>query len=366
MAKELLIQQANFFRSQLFTSLPYPSTKFTNQTIIVTGSNTGLGLEAARHFVRLDAGKVILAVRSLSRGRLAAENIAASEGRPEAVEVWELDLAKYDSVKSFARRAADLPRLDVVVANAGIYTFDFSTAEEDEATITVNVVSTMLLGLLLLPKLRDTAAAQGSKTVLTFTGSFVHYFTSFPERHAENIFDSLGDASSARMMDRAQLHQLMFPRYNVSKMIQLLVFREFAELLAKSDGQGRVVTSIVNPGYVATDITREATGFWFKLYLRLLSASLSRTAEVGSRTLVHAAYGDDETFGQYLEDCTVGRTSSFVTSDEGRRAQKKLWWELRAKLEKIQPGVTNIWTAGGRNCHRRSFKRSIDTLSIST
>ncbi|KAF6822396.1 short-chain dehydrogenase reductase [Colletotrichum musicola] len=337
MTKELLIQQANFFRSQLLTSLPYPSTKFTNQTVIVTGSNTGLGLEAARHFVRLDAGKVILAVRSLSRGRLAAENIAASEGRPDAVEVWELDLAKYDSVVAFARRAKDLARLDVVVANAGIYTFDFSTAEEDEATITVNVVSTMLLGLLLLPKLRETAEARGSKTMLTFTGSFVHYFTSFPERHAENIFESLGDASSARMLDSS-----CFARYNVSKMIQLLVFSEFAELLAKSDELSRVVTSIVNPGYVATDITREATGFWFKLYLRLLSATLSRTAEVGSRTLVHAAYGDDETFGQYLEDCGVGRPSSFVTSDEGRRAQKKLWWELKTKLEKIQPGVTNI------------------------
>ncbi|KAF6799589.1 short-chain dehydrogenase reductase [Colletotrichum sojae] len=332
MIRDLLIQQTNFLRSQLLTSLPKPTTKFTNQTIIVTGSNTGLGLEAARHFVRLDAGKIILAVRSPSRGRLAAESIAASEGRPDVVEVWELDLAKYDSVVSFARRAKDLDRLDVVVANAGIYTFDFSTAEEDEATITVNVVSTMLLGLLLLPKLMETAGARGSKTVLTFTGSFVHYFTSFPERHAENIFESLGDASSARMLDR----------YNVSKMIQLLVFREFADLLAKSDSQGRVVTSIVNPGYVATDITREATGFWFKLYLRLLSATLSRTAEVGSRTLVHAAYGDDETFGEYLEDCGVGRMSNFVTSDEGRRVQKKLWWELKTKLERVQPGVASI------------------------
>lgn len=202
MIRDLLIQQTNFLRSQLLTSLPYPTTKFTNQTIIVTGSNTGLGLEAARHFVRLDASKVILAVRSLSRGHLAAESIVASEGRPDAVEVWELDLASYASVASFARRAADLPRLDVVVANAGVYTFDFSTAEDDEATITVNVVSTMLLGLLLLPKLRETAAAHGSKAVLTFTGSFVHYFTTFPERHAENIFESLNDASSARMMDR--------------------------------------------------------------------------------------------------------------------------------------------------------------------
>jgi retinol dehydrogenase-12 len=49
-------------RSQ-FAHLPYPTKKFTGQTIIVTSSNVGLGLEAARHFVRLDAAKVIIAVR---------------------------------------------------------------------------------------------------------------------------------------------------------------------------------------------------------------------------------------------------------------------------------------------------------------
>ena len=37
---------------------------FTGQTVIVTGSNVGLGKGAARHFARLDAEKVILAVRN--------------------------------------------------------------------------------------------------------------------------------------------------------------------------------------------------------------------------------------------------------------------------------------------------------------
>lgn len=46
--------QPTFFKSQLLTKLPYPSKKFTGQTLIVTGSNVGIGLEAARHFVRLE------------------------------------------------------------------------------------------------------------------------------------------------------------------------------------------------------------------------------------------------------------------------------------------------------------------------
>jgi retinol dehydrogenase 12 len=196
-------QALHFFHSQLFADLPYPTTKFTGQTIIVTGSNVGMGLEAARHFVRLDAAKVILAVRTLSKGQAAAASITESTHRNGVVEVWELDLAKYASVKAFAERAnAELSRIDVLVANAGMYTFDFTMAEDNEKTITVNVVSTLLLGLLLLPKLRETSTQYKKSSVLTFTGSFVHYMTNFPERKNANVFVGLAKSEKANMRDR--------------------------------------------------------------------------------------------------------------------------------------------------------------------
>ncbi|KAI4250283.1 MAG: hypothetical protein L6R42_008780, partial [Xanthoria sp. 1 TBL-2021] len=47
--------------SQLIYKPPPPTASFANKTIIVTGANTGLGKEAATHFVRLGAAKVILA-----------------------------------------------------------------------------------------------------------------------------------------------------------------------------------------------------------------------------------------------------------------------------------------------------------------
>ena len=162
-----------FLRSQFFSIPPYPTKKYTGQTIIVTGSNTGLGLEAARHFVRLDAAKVILAVRSLDRGEAAKQSIEGSTGRTGVVEVWPLDLAHYESVKDFAKRAQGLERLDILVENAGKVTFDWSMTEDNESTITTNVVSPILHSLLLLPKLRAT----GSK--FNILPKYVDHFARF-------------------------------------------------------------------------------------------------------------------------------------------------------------------------------------------
>jgi len=61
-------------------SLPVPTMKFTGKTIIVTGSNTGIGLEAARYFVRLDAAKVILAV-CFSRHPLFPHFVSSQQSR---------------------------------------------------------------------------------------------------------------------------------------------------------------------------------------------------------------------------------------------------------------------------------------------
>lgn len=193
----------SFMHWHLFGHLPEPTRPFTDQVIIVTGSNTGLGLEAARHLVRLNAARVILAVRNTAKGEAARASIEQSTGRTGVVEVWELDLARYASVRAFAARAArELPRLDAVVANAALLTQRFAVAEDNEATITVNVVSTFLLALLLLPQLRESSERLGRPAVLTFTGSFVHWITPFPERKAKFILEETARRDRARMLDR--------------------------------------------------------------------------------------------------------------------------------------------------------------------
>jgi retinol dehydrogenase 12 len=93
-----------FINSQLNVKLPIPTYDFTGQTIIVTGGNSGLGLEAVRHFVRLNAGKVIMAVRSFARGEHAKAEIECHTGRTDVVDVYELDLARYTSAQSLRSR----------------------------------------------------------------------------------------------------------------------------------------------------------------------------------------------------------------------------------------------------------------------
>jgi retinol dehydrogenase-12 len=67
-----------FLYSQLFVTPAYPTTSCANQTITVTGANIGLGREAARHFARLGAAKVILAVRNTEAGEEAKNSIVTS------------------------------------------------------------------------------------------------------------------------------------------------------------------------------------------------------------------------------------------------------------------------------------------------
>ncbi|KAK9239550.1 hypothetical protein V1525DRAFT_27100 [Lipomyces kononenkoae] len=310
--------------SQLFVTPKYPTESFADQTIIVTGSNVGLGLEAARHFARCNAKRVILAVRNVAAGEKAKQSIEESTSRQNVCEVWELDLASYASVKAFAERASKLSRIDVLLENAGIATQNFTLAEDHERTIAVNVISTFLLGLLLLPKLKETAKQiPTAKPHWIIVTSEVHALTNLPESKSPNTFEVLDDEKKANMQ----------VRYPTSKLLEVLVVRKIAPKLADSG----VILNMPNPGMCHSELAREL-GFsaW------LLKLVLARTTEVGSRTLVAAAIVGNESHGAYMTDGKVsnGALSAFVTSEDGQKAQEKVWLELKEILEKIVPGVT--------------------------
>lgn len=148
----------SFLYSQMFVEPSVPHNDFTSQTIIITGANKGPGLEATRHLPRLNASRVILAVRSLLNGSAAKNDLQTLTGRSGAVHVCELDMANRESVRQFSDEITQtVDRLDAVILNVGIYTQDFALVNGHASTITVNVVNTFFLALLLLPVLRKSA-----------------------------------------------------------------------------------------------------------------------------------------------------------------------------------------------------------------
>ncbi|KIX03556.1 uncharacterized protein Z518_07109 [Rhinocladiella mackenziei CBS 650.93] len=313
-----------FLWSQLFVRLPYPTKSFAGQTIIVTGSNVGLGKEAARHLARLGASKVILAVRNTAAGEEAKQDIEkTTRCAPSVIEVWPLDLMSFDSVKALATRASNLPRIDVLLENAGMAAIDFKLAEGHERSITVNVISTFLLAFLLLPKLKATAKEYKIEPRITIVSSGAHGHTTFLERTAPNVFELIRDPSKANMRDR----------YPLSKLLQLLTIHTIPPRLA---GSG-VILNYVNPGLCHSKLSRDAP-----IMMEIFKFFLARSTEAGSRTLVAAAGAGPESQGKYIDDAKIddGALSPFVRSEEGKETAEKIWNELREILEKIQPGVT--------------------------
>lgn len=312
-----------FIYSQLFVTPTYPQQSFADQTVLITGANVGLGLEAARHITRLGAARVILAVRNVAAGEEAKADIEKSTGRSGVCEVWKVDFSSFESTLAFGDRIAKLPRLDNAVLNAGVAKAEFSTAEGYERTITVNVINSLLLGVLLLPTLKATRRVNPSRTPrLTFVVSEVHAWVDFPEWIEDQPMKVVSEPSRAKMGER----------YPLSKLLQVLLVQELAGRVRGSE----VIINMLNPGLCHSQLGREAD--W---KLQLMKLVLARSTEVGSRTLVAGASAGLESHGAYMTDGHVQNTmlSPFVRSDEGRQARETLWGELSSILEGVRPGI---------------------------
>jgi NAD(P)-dependent dehydrogenase (short-subunit alcohol dehydrogenase family) len=301
--------------SNLFIKLPPAQAHpdLPNQTVIVTGSNTGLGLEASRHLLRLGVNKLIMAVRSPEKGEAAKRDLLASTDRPAStVEVWALDMDSPASIQAFAARAAaELPRLDGVLANAGIMTEQFTRGGDGhERTLTVNVVGTFLLCLLLLPTMRASARKTGQPCTFTIPNSGLHYTSPLAELQStpahESLLERLDDQGKANMAGR----------YPLSKLLVLWGVRELAARVgtpsssssggkAKGERKGagpEVIINSPNPSYCMSNLGRDGRvgAAW-----DAADKYLARTTEEGGRTLYHGLFAGVESHGQYLTNCHV-------------------------------------------------------------
>lgn len=287
--------------------LPYPDLPYDGKTVIVTGSNTGLGLEAARHFTRLRAERVILAVRNLEKGEAAKKLIEGSTGRLGVVECWKLDMNSFAGMEEFIKKAQTLPRLDVLILNAGLSAGTWRLSPDGwEETLQVNVLSTALLALRLLPKMVSSAKKNPGWTPhLVIVSSGVHAWPSVTSQISEwpslreqgkfGVFDILND--------RQKSEKTFVARYPLSKLFDVYVAREIAKLSPTSvldSTKHMVVVNVLDPGFCMSELGRECG--WDIYFMQL---AFARTTEKGSRVLIDASSKGEQSHGQYLSSCKI-------------------------------------------------------------
>lgn len=267
-------------RRQLFQSVPpIPQhIHLVGKTALVTGSNIGLGLECARHFLKLRPDRLIMGVRTLRKGEAAASSLRAEF--PDAkIEVWQLDMASFRSVQDFAARAErELDRLHVAVLNAGLGKSSFERVEEGgrrETTIQVNYLSTALLATLLVPKMKPTASSPGPGRL-----SIVSSDSSLGVR-----LEDPGQGSILDSLDRPEKFQ-SFQQYAMSKLLITIFAARLAEMVSPDD----VIINMCNPGATkGTGFLDSADSWLIRIIFGLVFGILGRTAEDASRIYVHAS-----------------------------------------------------------------------------
>jgi NAD(P)-dependent dehydrogenase (short-subunit alcohol dehydrogenase family) len=279
-----------------WTAADLPS--FTGRTVIITGSNSGLGAITARELAR-NGAKIVMAVRNTSKGEAAAREI------PGQVEVRRLDLQDLSSVRQFAD---GIGTADILINNAGVMAVPYAeTVDGFESQIGTNHLGHFALTNLLLPKLTDRVVA---------VSSMAHW----PGRI------SLDDLNWKTRRYRPWL------AYSQSKLANLLFTSELQRRLDAAGSPLRAVAA--HPGYSHTNL-QGATGRQLSDTLMSLATRVFATdADFGARQTLYAASQDvpgntfvGPRFGQAGRTQPVGRSRAAQDTATGTAL-----WDLSEQL----------------------------------
>ena len=248
-----------------------PSRKWTAREIpdqmgrvsVVTGSNTGIGLETAVALARHGA-HVVMACRDQAKGHAAAARIAAGSASG-TLDVMVLDLADLASVRSFCGALHDrFDRLDLLINNAGVMWPPASkTVDGFELQLGTNHLGHFALTARLLDLLRRTS------------GSRVVTVSSVSHRVGTIDFDDLHWESRSYHPNRS---------YGQSKLANLLFAYELQRRLDRAAVETMSVAA--HPGYTGTDLQR------YSGFLRLLNPVLAMPPWRGALPTLYAATAD--------------------------------------------------------------------------
>lgn len=248
----------------------------SGKTIVVTGANSGLGLEATKALVTHGA-TVVAACRNLDKGQICL----ALPG-PGQVDLRQLDLADLASIESFAAAlVTDYPVLDVLLNNAGVMALPRGlTVDGFERQIGTNHLGHFALtGRLLAPLLAAPAAR-------------VVNVSSSAHRMGKMNFD---DLMSERKYQR-------WNAYGQSKLANLLFTLELQQRFA---GAGtRAIAVAAHPGYSDTNLqsahAREIGRGIEEKITSVMNKVMGQSAAAGALPELYAAVAPDVHGGEYF------------------------------------------------------------------
>lgn len=280
-------------------------------TVLITGANSGLGLESARAL----AGKrahVIMACRNADKAQTAASELR--ESHPEAsVEVMTLDLSSLSSVRAFSNVLHQRhTKLDLLMNNAGIMAIPYTTtADGFEMQFGTNHLGHFALTAQVFDLL---LAAKAPRIV--------------------NV------SSQAHLMGKLRWEDLNWAQsyskwsaYGMSKLANLLFTYELAR---RAQSKGLPVTSVAaHPGYAATNLQYAGADMSGAAFMgkvtRMINPLLGQKAQMGALPQLYAACASDVSAGDYIGPDGLFSARGYPTKVKSNAAshdpdaQRRLW-----------------------------------------
>ncbi|SIK96161.1 Putative short-chain dehydrogenase/reductase [Mycobacteroides abscessus subsp. abscessus] len=245
----------------------------TGRIAIVTGANTGLGLETAKALAAHGA-HVVLAVRNAEKGKAAAEAITTAHSNAD-VTLQSLDLSSLESV----RRASDelkarYDKIDLLINNAGVmWTEKSSTADGFELQFGTNHLGHYAFTGLLLERLLP---VEGSRVVtVSSIGHRIRAAIHFDDLQWERDYDRVA-------------------AYGQSKLANLLFTYELQRRLAGTN----TVALAAHPGGSNTELARNSP-LWVRAVFDVVAPVLVQGADMGALPTLRAATDPAALGGQY-------------------------------------------------------------------
>jgi WW domain-containing oxidoreductase len=288
----------------------------TGRTVVITGSNCGIGFETAQALAGAGA-RVIFACRNIEKGEDAVRRCKALHPASK-LAFFPLDLASADSIKNFCSDVKG-EAIDTLICNAGLMPTNYQETKEGlEMAVGVCHFGHFLLTQLLLPQL---LTAKAPRVVMLSSESH-----RMPARLNFNKFP-------LKKTDRFST----LTAYGQAKLCNAL----FANELQRRFGYKGLTACSLHPGALITTSFGRDSGF-LSLVFKLVSP-LTKNPNQGAATTVYCATNEntEALAGKYFSHCKPVRSTKEANNPE---TAKKLW-EVSEKWMKGLSSSTTQTTA---------------------